>query len=81
MMQEVDLSRRKLLKFGGLLGLALGALGLPSLRWTDAVHEAPPQPEQELWLEAKSKKKKKQKTSGKKKSTSESDNTDWQGIA
>jgi peptidoglycan hydrolase-like protein with peptidoglycan-binding domain len=30
---EVDLSRRKFLKFGGLLGLTLGALSLPSLGW------------------------------------------------
>jgi peptidoglycan hydrolase-like protein with peptidoglycan-binding domain len=30
---EVDLSRRKFLKFGGLLGLALGTLSLPSLGW------------------------------------------------
>jgi hypothetical protein len=30
---KVDLSRRKFLKFGGLLGLALGALNLPSLGW------------------------------------------------
>ena len=30
---EVDLSRRKFLKFGGLLGMALGALSLPSLGW------------------------------------------------
>jgi peptidoglycan hydrolase-like protein with peptidoglycan-binding domain len=29
----VDLSRRKFLKFGGLLGLGLGALSLPSLGW------------------------------------------------
>jgi hypothetical protein len=30
---EVDLSRRNFLKFGGLLGMALGALSLPSLGW------------------------------------------------
>jgi peptidoglycan hydrolase-like protein with peptidoglycan-binding domain len=30
---EVDLSRRKFLKVGGLLGLTLGALSLPSLGW------------------------------------------------
>jgi hypothetical protein len=30
---EVDLSRRKFLKVGGLLGLSLGALSLPSLGW------------------------------------------------
>jgi hypothetical protein len=81
MMHEVDLSRRKFLKFGGVLGLALGALSLPSLRWTDAAHDTPRQPEQELWLEAKSKKKKKQKTNGKKKSANESGSADWQEIA
>jgi hypothetical protein len=31
MKYEVDLSRRKFLKFGGVLGLTLGALSLPSL--------------------------------------------------
>jgi peptidoglycan hydrolase-like protein with peptidoglycan-binding domain len=30
---ELDLSRRKFLTFGGLLGLTLGALSLPSLGW------------------------------------------------
>jgi peptidoglycan hydrolase-like protein with peptidoglycan-binding domain len=30
---EVDLSRRTFLKFGGLLGLTLGALSLTSLGW------------------------------------------------
>ena len=33
MKHEVDLSRRKFLKFGGLLGLTLGAVSLPSLGW------------------------------------------------
>jgi peptidoglycan hydrolase-like protein with peptidoglycan-binding domain len=33
MKHEVDLSRRKFLKFGGWLGLAVGALSLPSLGW------------------------------------------------
>jgi len=30
---DEGVSRRKFLKFGGLLGLALGALSLPSLGW------------------------------------------------
>jgi hypothetical protein len=30
---EVDLSRRNFLKFGGLLGMAFGALSLPALGW------------------------------------------------
>jgi hypothetical protein len=33
MKHEVDLSRRKFLKFGGLLGLSLGVFGLSSLGW------------------------------------------------
>jgi len=33
MQHEVDVSRRKFLKVGGLLGLTLGALNLPSLGW------------------------------------------------
>jgi hypothetical protein len=80
MKYEVDLSRRKFLKFGGLLGLTLGALSLPSLGRIESTTDAGSEIGQELWLEAKSKKKK--KASGKKKkSTSEGSHTDWQEIA
>jgi hypothetical protein len=79
MKYEVDLSRRKFLKFGGLLGLTLGALSLPSLGRIESTTDAGSEIGQELRLEAKSKKKK--KASGKKKSTSEGSHTDWQEIA
>ena len=79
MQYEVDLSRRKFLKFGGVLGLTLGALSLPSLGRIESTTDAGSEIGQELWLEAKSKKKK--KASGKKKSTSEGSHTDWQEIA
>ena len=79
MKYEVDLSRRKFLKFGGLLGLTLGALSLPSLGRIESTTDAGSEIGQEPWLEAKSKKKK--KASGKKKSTSEGSHTDWQEIA
>jgi hypothetical protein len=79
MKYEVDLSRRKFLKFGGVLGLTLGALSLPSLGRIESTTDAGSESGQELWLEAKSKKKK--KASGKKKSTSEGSHTDGQEIA
>jgi hypothetical protein len=77
---EVDLSRRRLLKLGGLLGLALGALSLPSLGWTESETDASRESDKEPWLEAK-KKKKGKKTSSKKKSANDSSNTDWHDIA
>jgi hypothetical protein len=77
MMQcEVDLSQRKFLKFGGVLGLTLGALSLPSLGRIESTTDAGSEIGQELWLEAKLKKKKGKKASGKKKSTSEGSHTD-----
>jgi hypothetical protein len=76
---EVDLSRRKFLKFGGLLGLTLGALSLPSLDWTEPTTEPNREPGKEPWLEAK-KKKKGKKASGKKKSASEGGNAIWQEM-
>jgi FtsP/CotA-like multicopper oxidase with cupredoxin domain len=76
---EVDLSRRKFLKLGGLLGLAFGALSLPSLRWTESATDASRETTQEPWLEAK-KKKKSKKTSGKKKSADDGSNTDWHEV-
>jgi hypothetical protein len=81
MKYEVDLSRRKFLKFGGLLGLTLGALSLPSLGRIESTTDAGSEIGQEPWLEAKSKKKKGKKASGKKKSTSAGSHTDWQEIA
>jgi hypothetical protein len=78
--QEVDLSRRKFLKFGGLVGLSLGLLGLASLGSTTSMRDAGQQAGQEEWLEAK-KKSTKKKTSGKKKSANEGGKTDWQAIA
>ena len=77
---EVDLSRRRFLKLGGLLGLTLGALSLPSLGWTEPETDASRETEPEPWLEAK-KKKKGKKTSGKKKSANGSSNMDWHEIA
>jgi hypothetical protein len=76
MQYEVDLSRRKFLKFGGVLGLTLGVLSLPSLGRIESTTDAGSEIGQELWLEAKSKKKKGKKASGKKKSTSEGSHTD-----
>ena len=81
MKYEVDLSRRKFLKFGGVLGLTLGALSLPLLGRIESTTDAGSEIGQELWLEAKSRKKKGKKASGKKKSTSEGSHTDWQEIA
>jgi hypothetical protein len=80
MQHEVDLSRRKFLKVGGLLGLTLGVLSLPSLNGSDATTDATREAEKEPWLEAK-KKKKGKKASSKKKSASEGGNTDWQETA
>ena len=77
---EVDLSRRRFLKLGGLLGLTLGALSLPSLGWTEPTTDASRETEQEPWLEAK-KSKKGKKASGKKKRASEGSNADWQEMA
>lgn len=50
--QEKSLSRRSFLKFGGLLGLAIGALSLPSLTWAEASTDSPPSAQQEPWMEA-----------------------------
>jgi hypothetical protein len=50
--QEKSLSRRSFLKFGGLLGLAIGALSLPSLAWGEASPESPQSAQQEPWMEA-----------------------------
>ncbi len=36
---EEGVSRRKFLKLGGLFGLALGALSLPSLGWGETANE------------------------------------------
>jgi hypothetical protein len=55
--QEKNLSRRSFLKFGGLLGLAMGAFSLPSLAWGEASTETPKSAEQEPWLEARKRKK------------------------
>jgi hypothetical protein len=78
---EVDLSRRRFLKLGGLLGLSLGALSLPSLGWTASATDTNRETEQEPWLEASKKKKKSKKASSKKKSTSDNGSTDWQEMA
>ncbi len=78
---EVDFSRRRFLKLGGLLGLTLGALSLPSLGWSEATTDTDRETEQEPWLEAAKKKKKGKKASSKKKSTSDNGGTDWQEMA
>jgi hypothetical protein len=81
-LHEVDVSRRKFLKFGGLLGLALGALSLPSLSRGEPTADPRHETGQEPWLEAHKKKSKKSKrTSGKKKSANEGSSADWQEIA
>jgi hypothetical protein len=80
----VDLSRRRFLKLGGLLGLALGALSLPSFDLTESTTNANRDSQEAPWLEAKKSKKKSnksKKTSGKKKSASDGGNTDWQAMA
>jgi len=80
----VDLSRRRFLKLGGLLGLALGALSLPSFDLTESTTNANRDSQGEPWLEAKKKKKNSKsskKTSGGKKSASDGGNTDWQAMA
>ncbi len=80
-LHEVDVSRRRFLKLGGLLGLAFGALSLPSLGWSESTADAGRETEPEPWQEAKKKSKKKGKrTSGKKSSASES-GADGQDIA
>ena len=75
-LHEVEVSRRKFLKLGGLLGLALGALSLPSLGWSESTADASRETEQEPWQEAKKKKKKGKRTSGKKRSDSGADGQD-----
>ncbi len=77
---EVDVSRRKFLKCAGLLGLALGALSLPSPGWGELTPDASRETEQEPWLEAHRRKKKGKRTSGKRRGASGS-STDWQEIA
>jgi hypothetical protein len=80
---EVDLSRRRFLKLGGLLGLALGVLSLPSFDLTESTTNANRDSQEAPWLEAKKSKKSKKskKTSGKKKSASDDGNTDWHATA
>jgi hypothetical protein len=80
----VDLSRRRFLKLGGLLGLALGALSLPSFDLTESTTNANRDSQETPWLEAKKSKKKSSKSkkaSGKKKSASDGGNSEWQDIA
>ena len=81
--QGVDLSRRRFLKLGGLLGLALGALSLPSFDLTESATNANRDSQEEPCLEAKKSKKKSRskKASGRKKSASDGGNTDWQEMA
>lgn len=55
--QDKNLSRRSFLKFGGLLGLAMGVLSLPSLARGKASTETPKSGEQEPWMEAHKRKK------------------------
>jgi hypothetical protein len=80
-LHEVDVSRRKFLKLGGILGLALGALSLSSLGWSESTTD--PHPVTKPWLEAKSKSKKKKGTKSKSKKTSANENNsiEWQEMA
>jgi hypothetical protein len=77
-LQEVDVSRRKFLKLGGLFGLALGALSLPALGWAESTPDASRETPQEPWLEAKKKKKKSKKA---KKHSAGNPGTDGRGMA
>ncbi len=75
---EVDVSRRKFLKLGGLLGLALGALSLPSLGWSESTPDASRETEQEPWQEAR-RRRRARRTSGRRRKASDL-STDWQEI-